>query len=65
MPIAAGVIGTEVAGDGIDGGLQAQGEVNTEQLRGMCDALGFRDQGTLHDEPQMTGAGQPPPVRGC
>ena len=60
MPIAAGVIGTEVAGDGIDGGLQAQGKVDTKQLRGMCDALGFRNQGTLHVEPQMTGAGQPP-----
>ena len=60
VPIAAGVIGTEVAGEGIDGGLQAQGEVNTEQLGGMRDALVFRDQGTLHDEPQMTGAGQPP-----
>ena len=60
VPIAAGVIGTEVAGDGIDGGLQAQGEVDTEQLGGMRDALGFRDQGTLHDEPQMTGTGQPP-----
>ena len=64
VPIAAGVIGTEVAGDGIDGGLQAQGKVDTEQLRGMVNALGFRDQSALHDEPQMTGAGQPPPVRG-
>ena len=30
VPIAAGVIGTEVAGDGIDGGLQTQGEVDTK-----------------------------------
>ena len=51
---------TEVAGDGIDGGLQTQGEVNTEQLGGMRDALVFRDQSAFHDEPQMTGAGQPP-----
>ncbi len=60
VPIAAGVIGTEVAGDGIDGGLQAQGKVNTEQLGGMVNALGFRDQSAFHDEPQMTGTGQPP-----
>ena len=48
MPVAAGVIGTEVAGDGIDGGLQAQGKVDTKQLGGMVNALGFRDQGTFH-----------------
>ena len=48
VPIAAGVIGTEIAGDSIDGGFQAQGEVNTEQLGGMVNALGFRDQGTFH-----------------